>query len=90
MQNADLSLDEDLGAIEKSVDRLIAALRDERARMAHLLKQIGASDHCNGCSASILWVRHRNGSATPYNMDGSPHFGSCPKASQFRRKEKRA
>lgn len=81
-----LSLDESLTGIEHSVDRLIEALRAERAKMAHLMKQIGAPDHCSGCDAQIQWVRHRNGNAAPYDNDGTPHFAICPKAAQFKKK----
>jgi hypothetical protein len=72
--------------IEKLGATAMEVIHIERARMQHLLKQIGAPDHCNGCGAAILWVRHRNGNAAPYDANGQPHFASCPKASQFRKR----
>jgi len=89
-QQLEQSLDELNVSIEHCVNQLRRARqeRDEAlARMVVLLKQIGAADHCNGCNRPILWVRHRNGVAAPYDSDGTPHFATCPKADQFRRKK---
>jgi hypothetical protein len=44
---------------------------------------VGASGHCRGCGALILWVRRANGQSVPYNPDGGQHLPSCPKASQL-------
>jgi hypothetical protein len=57
-----------------------------RNTLATLMRNIGAADSCAGCRAPILWVRHRNQVAAPYNPDGVPHFATCPKADQFRKK----
>jgi len=59
-----------------------------RKRLQHLLAQIGAEDRCSSsiCGKRILWVRHRNGSATPYDSDGTPHFATCIARNQFRKK----
>ena len=60
-----------------------------KKRLEHLLAQVGAQDRCSSglCKRPILWVRHRNGAATPYDSDGTPHFVTCPAREQFRRKK---
>jgi len=52
-----------------------------------LLKHVGAPALCKGCGAQILFVRHTasSGKLTPYDPDGLNHFGTCPKAAQFKR-----
>lgn len=65
--------------MHEQLDRVLEKIRGMHARMAELLKNIGAGDHCNDCKAEILWVRHRNGIAVPYDTDGSKHFQTCKK-----------
>lgn len=40
---------------------------------------------CRGCSAKIYFVRTKNGKWMPVNPDGTPHWGTCDKAKQFRK-----
>ncbi len=41
---------------------------------------------CRGCDADIVWLRTEAGKLMPIDGDGTPHFATCPKAAQFRRK----
>lgn len=55
--------------------------------------------YCRGCQAKIVWTKHdRSGKPCPVNFDGSarngdtfnaslhtPHWKTCPKASEFRK-----
>lgn len=40
---------------------------------------------CKGCGASIAWIRTTAGKAMPVDGDGTPHWATCPKASQFKK-----
>jgi hypothetical protein len=40
---------------------------------------------CRGCQKLILWVMTARGKPSPRNADGTSHFATCPKASDFRR-----
>jgi len=54
-----------------------------------LLKHVGEEGTCRGCGASIFWVRHIGKERpVPYDPDGLNHFATCPRADQFRKKEK--
>lgn len=59
-------------------------------KMSNLLKYIGSPGQCGagsrpGCGAAIWWVTTNKGKAAPINVDGTPHFGTCPNAIEFRR-----
>ena len=41
---------------------------------------------CKGCGEYIKWIKTRNGKNMPVNADGTSHFATCPKASDFRRR----
>lgn len=40
---------------------------------------------CRGCGAAIAWVKTPAGRSMPVDGDGTPHFATCPKASEFRK-----
>jgi hypothetical protein len=42
---------------------------------------------CNGCGATIYWIKTAKGRAMPVNPDGTSHFSNCPKANEFRKKK---
>lgn len=41
---------------------------------------------CRDCDAVIYWVKTPHGRNMPVDPDGQPHWGSCSKADQFKRK----
>lgn len=44
---------------------------------------------CKGCGASIEWRPFpTTGKMHPFNPDGTSHFGTCPRAADFRRKKR--
>jgi hypothetical protein len=47
---------------------------------------LGPAKICSGCNAVIHWVKTAKGKWTPVNPDGSPHWSTCPKAKQFKKK----
>jgi hypothetical protein len=46
----------------------------------------GQPGFCRGCSVLVLWARTPRGKSTPLDQDGRPHWATCPKAAEFRRK----
>jgi len=44
---------------------------------------------CRGCGERIVWVVTAAGKHAPMNEDGSSHFSTCSRASDFRRGGKR-
>ena len=42
---------------------------------------------CLGCDKLIYWIRTERGASMPVNVDGTPHWGTCPEADRFRGKE---
>lgn len=62
-----------------------ATLERLRDNMYKLLKNIGDVGKCRGCKQHIIWVKHKNGKATPYTQDGLNHFIDCPNAKAFKR-----
>lgn len=44
---------------------------------------------CKGCGARIAWILTPTGNKMPVDADGSPHWASCPKASDFKRRKAR-
>lgn len=44
---------------------------------------------CRSCHAEIAWGLTAKGKRMPYNLDGSSHFGTCPEAAQWSRKNQR-
>ena len=79
--SAQTQLADRLMELEGQVDRL-------RQNLLRLLDWTGAQGaRCNGCDAPIYWFFNRKtGKKIPLDPDGTPHFASCPKAEQFRRK----
>jgi len=43
---------------------------------------------CARCGQAIAWVTHANGKKAPYTQWGHNHFVDCPRADEFRSKEK--
>lgn len=63
-------------------------LSDWRAEVCeHLLRQVGEDSRCSSslCGERIFWIVHRNGKRTPYDVDGVPHFITCPARDRFRK-----
>jgi len=50
-----------------------------------LLKAHGKCSH-QICRMDIHWIRTPNGKATPLNLDGSPHWATCPGSKEFKRR----
>ena len=42
--------------------------------------------YCKGCGAEIVWTVTKNGKHTPVDLDGLPHWASCPQSAMFKRK----
>lgn len=40
---------------------------------------------CRSCGAGILWWHTRHGRWAPYDLDGTPHFATCPSAHKHRK-----
>lgn len=55
-----------------------------RANVERLLRNIGDPGKCKLCPAAIMWVLHRNGRKTPYDLDGTNHFVTCPFRDRFK------
>lgn len=45
------------------------------------------SGTCRGCNEPIQWVITKNKKRAPMNLDGTPHFATCPKAGEFRKRD---
>lgn len=43
---------------------------------------------CRACGAPIWWSESAKGKPTPMNADGSSHWGTCPKAAEWRGKHR--
>lgn len=41
---------------------------------------------CRGCAAAIAWITTPAGKAMPVDPDGTPHWATCPKAKDFKRR----
>jgi len=41
---------------------------------------------CKGCGEFIKWILTKNGKNMPVDADGKPHWATCKKADQFRRR----
>ncbi len=39
---------------------------------------------CRSCNEHIKWSKTNAGKWTPINLDGSPHWSSCPQANKWR------
>lgn len=53
--------------------------------IVRLLDLIGDRGVCRGCGQVCVWVKHKNGSATPYDLSGLNHFVSCPQRDRFKK-----
>jgi hypothetical protein len=53
--------------------------------MRRLRPGLALPSRCAGCGAPIVWRRTAADRWTPVDLDGEPHWGTCPKAAQFRR-----
>lgn len=67
--------------------------RESNARAAATLnlKPVGllkahAKCHHHLCRADIHFAETANGKKTPLNLDGSPHWGTCPGSKEFKRR----
>lgn len=40
---------------------------------------------CRGCGAPIVWWITPTGKRSPHDPDGTSHFATCPRRSDFRR-----
>ena len=45
-----------------------------------------SASKCKGCQEYIYWIKTRNGKNMPVNADGTSHFATCSKASDFRKR----
>jgi hypothetical protein len=65
-----------------------AMIRELELRIQMILQHVGDKGVCKGCGRDIWWVKHKNGKAVPYTWEGLNHFIDCPKANEFKKKEK--
>lgn len=83
-------------AIERMADDIAARmlemaheLENQKKILAALLKHVGVRAVCKGpkCQQDIFLVDHKatSGKRTPYNADGTNHFGTCVDRDLFRR-----
>jgi hypothetical protein len=42
---------------------------------------------CKSCGASIEWAITKKGKRSPVNLDGVPHWSTCPDAKIWKNKE---
>lgn len=40
---------------------------------------------CKACGAPIIWEQTKSGKWTPKDLDGGPHWATCPHAKQFKK-----
>ena len=71
--------------MEKNNNQLQDEINKMVDTMARLLKIIGKPSDCSGCNAEILWVKTKNDKWTPLDKDGVVHWGTCPKAKDFKK-----
>lgn len=45
---------------------------------------------CKSCNTPIRWETTSTGRQTPVNLDGTPHWKTCPNVASFRRRRTRA
>lgn len=57
-------------------------------RLQKLLKVIGSKSKCKGCYADIYWVKTPGGKNMPVDIDGTPHWASCPQAEDFKKRQR--
>jgi hypothetical protein len=82
-------------SIERLADDLAERILDvlqelhrQRQIVADLLRHLGAKGVCKGarCQQTILFICHRNGRITPYNLDGTSHYSTCVDREEFHRR----
>lgn len=61
--------------------------KTEEEREAAGYKFMNASE-CRGCRAPIEWWETPNGKRIPLDLDGEPHWSTCPKADEFRTRKR--
>jgi hypothetical protein len=42
------------------------------------------SSACRSCGQGVRWMKTAKGKLTPVNLDGEPHWATCPNAGQWR------
>lgn len=72
-------------AMEKRWIETRACLEAQATAMRFLLQKAGRKGTCEGCGKTIYFVRHTNGSNTPYTEAGLNHFVDCAQRDRFRR-----
>ena len=64
-------------------DSKILQIKEHAEALQGLFASIGIKGQCRGCRAQIYWVRDEDRDKTiPFNIDGTNHFTTCPKAGQ--------
>lgn len=55
--------------------------------VAGVLKLVGDQGVCRGedCHAPIWWVNTKRGGKMCYDVDGTPHWGTCKNSKDFKR-----
>lgn len=56
-------------------------------RAERLLRWIGDSAVCKGCSRKIYWIITKNKKKMPIDPDGEPHWATCSCPEKFRSKD---
>jgi hypothetical protein len=66
-------------------------LEGQKKHLADLLRHVGLPSVCGGprCKQNILLIYHKatSGALTPYNIDGTNHFGTCVDRELFKRRK---
>jgi hypothetical protein len=78
------------GAMEQdhvpAIERMANEIAALRKIVTDLLRHVGVQATCKGenCREKILFIFHRDtGKITPYNLDGTPHYGTCVDRNRF-------
>lgn len=55
--------------------------------MKYVIPEGALASPCRGCGKLIYWITTDRGQHMPLDLDGEPHWGTCPKADEFRQEE---
>ena len=76
-------------AMREETERLVKEAL-ERKTVTVKQGQTRIATKCGKCGAPIEWQMTIQGNWTPQNLDGTPHWATCPHAAEFRRRRKRS
>lgn len=65
--------------------RQLLTMEAARALVECLEDALSGVCECRGCGIEIRWEKTPANKWTPVNLDGTPHWGTCPKAKDFKK-----